>query len=131
MNSTDYYETSRALKLHPSAVALYILAAQHELDQGSPSAARNLLQRGIRLNEESVELWCEYVKMELGWCEFLRRRWETLGINTGQSDPTSGVTVTEEVRAMDVDSARKEVLSGAIVKEVLKDALNGRLLNIY
>ena len=69
--------------------------------------------------------------MELGWCEFLRRRWETLGINTGRSDLASGVVAAEEIRAMDVESARKEVLSGAIVKEVLKDALNGRLLNVW
>lgn len=65
--------------------------------------------------------------MELGWCEFLRRRWETLGISTPESDSISGVAITEDVREMDVDSARKEVLTGAIVKEVLKDALNGKI----
>ena len=109
----------RALKLHPSSIPLYILAAQHELDQSSPSAARNLLQRGIRLNTESVDLWCEYVKMELGWCEFLKRRWETLGIQ-----PTEG-DLNEASLTADTESARRDVLNGAIVKEVLKNALQG------
>ncbi|KAG5730827.1 U3 small nucleolar RNA-associated protein 6, partial [Termitomyces sp. T112] len=68
--------TARALQLHPNQPALYILAASHELNHQSPSSARTLLQRGIRLNAESIELWREYVKMELGFVESLRRRWE-------------------------------------------------------
>ncbi|KIM29138.1 hypothetical protein M408DRAFT_8499 [Serendipita vermifera MAFF 305830] len=106
---------AKALKLHPSSIPLYILAAQHELDQSLPSAARNLLQRGIRINNTSIDLWCEYVKMELGWCEFLKRRWETLGIR-----PTED---SLEDTTSDADSARKDVLNGAIVKEVLSNAL--------
>ena len=32
------------------------------------------------MNPESIELWVEYVKMELGWVETLRRRWDVLGL---------------------------------------------------
>ncbi|KAJ7782891.1 U3 small nucleolar RNA-associated protein 6-domain-containing protein [Mycena metata] len=72
---------ARAIQLHPDTPALYILAAAHELDHGSPSAARTLLQRGIRINPESVEMWKEYVRMELAFMESLRRRWDVLGLD--------------------------------------------------
>lgn len=71
----------RALQLHPNKPALYIIAASHELDHLSPSAARTLLQRGIRMNPESIDMWREYVRMELGFIESLRRRWDILGIS--------------------------------------------------
>ncbi|XP_006460937.1 hypothetical protein AGABI2DRAFT_185273 [Agaricus bisporus var. bisporus H97] len=73
--------TARALQLHPNKAALYIIAASHELDNLSPSAARTLLQRGIRMNPESIDMWREYVRMELGFIENLRRRWDILGIS--------------------------------------------------
>ena len=40
----------------------------------SPMAARALLQCGLHLNGESVEMWCAYVQMELGFAEGLRRQ---------------------------------------------------------
>jgi len=71
----------RALQLHPNVPALYILGASHEVDNQSPSAARTLLQRGLRLNQESIELWTEYVRMEIGFAETVGRRWSVLGID--------------------------------------------------
>ncbi|KAG6862332.1 hypothetical protein C0995_016030 [Termitomyces sp. Mi166 len=131
--------TARALQLHPNQPALYILAASHELNHQSPSSARTLLQRGIRLNAESIELWREYVKMELGFIENLRRRWEILGIDTtvpsnqGREDPAAadpsnlimpGVdkVPAEEEEVDDGAEARKEILQGAIVKSVIDSA---------
>ncbi|KAG6920097.1 hypothetical protein DXG01_010165 [Tephrocybe rancida] len=133
--------TARALQLHPNRPALYILAASHELSHQSPSSARTLLQRGIRLNAESVELWREYVKMELGFIESLRRRWEILGIDTkngelsqdtdaadpsglimpGVDDAAAAEGPMEEEEADGAD-ARKEILQGAIVKSVMSGA---------
>ncbi|KAF8348145.1 U3 small nucleolar RNA-associated protein 6-domain-containing protein [Amanita rubescens] len=72
---------ARALQLHPNVPALYILGASHEVDNQSPSAARTLLQRGLRLNQESIELWTEYVRMEIGFAETVGRRWSVLGID--------------------------------------------------
>ncbi|KAH7909960.1 U3 small nucleolar RNA-associated protein 6-domain-containing protein [Hygrophoropsis aurantiaca] len=72
--------TARALQLHPNTPSLYILAASHELASHSPSSARSLLQRGLRLNADSVEMWREYVRMEMGFVEGMRRRWNILGI---------------------------------------------------
>jgi hypothetical protein len=60
--------------------------------------------------------------MELGWCEFLKRRWETLGIQLIEEDLEASSSTTQ----VDAEAARKEVLNGAIVKEVLKNALHGQ-----
>lgn len=81
----------RALQLHPQESGLYIMGATHELDQLSPSGARTLLQRGIRMNGDSMDMWTEYVKMEIGFIERLRRRWEVLGVEV------EGVEIVERV----------------------------------
>ncbi|KAH9991760.1 U3 small nucleolar RNA-associated protein 6-domain-containing protein [Russula vinacea] len=72
---------ARAVQLHPRTPALYVLAASHELANGGMGAARVLLQRGLRLNADSKEMWREYVRLELGFVEALRRRWDVLGIS--------------------------------------------------
>jgi U3 small nucleolar RNA-associated protein 6 len=127
---------TRALQLHPSTPALYILAASHELEHHSPSAARTLLQRGLRLNKDSVELWREYVKMELGFVESVRRRWEVLGISVGGNKgkgkekaaegATDDMDVDRDVDAQaDADEARVEIMEGAIVRSVITSAAKG------
>ena len=58
--------------------------------------------------------------MELGFAETLRRRWETLGIK-------NGTAVDIGVDDQNGDAARREILDGAIVKEVLRDAVKGKL----
>ncbi|CUA70428.1 U3 small nucleolar RNA-associated protein 6 [Rhizoctonia solani] len=101
---------SRALSLHPTSPSLYIIAASHELDSSlSPTGARALLQRGLRINPESVELWTEYIRMELGYCEGLRRRWKTLGI-----DPSS---------QNDEGQAVEAIVSGAVARTVISSAI--------
>lgn len=127
----------RAVKLHPNVPAFYILAASHELEHLSPSAARVLLQRGIRLNADSVEMWKEYVKMELGFIEGLRRRWEVLGIKVdikgkgkevGREGEAEGDMENMEVDDIEEDSAeaaRRDIMQGAIVKTVITNAAKG------
>ncbi|TFK54305.1 hypothetical protein OE88DRAFT_1625427 [Heliocybe sulcata] len=141
--------TARALQLHLTHPPLYVLAAQHELSRLSPSAARTLLQRGIRMNPESVDMWREYLKMEMGWVESVRRRWSVLGLDTkGKGREKRGISRvlagdSEDVGAgfgldedgMDVDGegekergdeneeARRQILDGAIVKAVISNAV--------
>lgn len=86
--------TARALQLHPNVPSLYVVAASHELSHASPSAARALLQRGLRLNAHSVDLWREYVRMELHFIEGMRRRWNILGIG-----------ITSEKKPLDIDAS--------------------------
>ncbi|KAI0373390.1 hypothetical protein BV20DRAFT_962522 [Pilatotrama ljubarskyi] len=144
--------TARALQLHPNVPALYVLAASHELEHLSPSAARVLLQRGIRLNSDSVEMWREYVKMEMNFIESLRRRWSVLGIEVkGKGKETDkaakgkqkkpaesgdesaledaddadadGMEVDQEEELGEDEAARKQIMDGAIVKAVISNAV--------
>ncbi|KAF8134593.1 U3 small nucleolar RNA-associated protein 6-domain-containing protein [Boletus edulis] len=141
--------TARALQLHPHVPSFYILAASHELAHMSPSAARSLLQRGLRLNSDSVDMWREYIRMELGFIEGMRRRWNVLGINTkdegteaekglgidiDMNDIAEPVVIDEqrerppdEVIAAEKggdegEAARQAIMDGAIVKSALSSA---------
>ncbi|KZV85886.1 hypothetical protein EXIGLDRAFT_653692, partial [Exidia glandulosa HHB12029] len=104
---------ARALRLHPNVPALYVLAAAHELAYLSPATARTLLQRGLRINPESVDLWREYVRMELGYVESLRKRWDALGVEQHDQDGDES------------EAARKLVLEGEIVCTVVSNAAKG------
>lgn len=132
----------RALQLHPNVPSLYILAAQHELAHLSPSAARVLLQRCIRLNAESVDMWREYVKFELGFVESMRRRWELLGIDmNGKGKANAQANVEDGMNEGDVEQlqaeadadegggeaeeARRAIMQGAIVKSVISNSVKG------
>ncbi|KZS98366.1 hypothetical protein SISNIDRAFT_404625 [Sistotremastrum niveocremeum HHB9708] len=99
---------ARALQMHPNEPGLYVIAAMHELDQMSAESARTILQRGLRINRESLLLWREYVKMEIGFVEGLRRRWAVLGV--------------EEQESM------REVLDGGIVRTAIAEARKGKIL---
>jgi U3 small nucleolar RNA-associated protein 6 len=136
---TSLVHSRRALQLHPTVPALYILSATHELDHLSPGGARTLLQRGLRLNSDSTELWTEYVKMELTFVESLRRRWEILGISVDKGkgkadDITEGEEASGNQENVDrdleaqasADAARDEILDGAIVKSVLSNAVSSQ-----
>jgi U3 small nucleolar RNA-associated protein 6 len=114
----------RALQLHPNTPALYVLAAAHELEHLAPAAARTLLQRGLRLNADSAPLWAEYVKMELGFVESLRRRWAVLGI--GATAPPAREQVDTDLDAQaEADLARQDILKGAIVQSAIASAVKG------
>ncbi|OCH92458.1 hypothetical protein OBBRIDRAFT_791201 [Obba rivulosa] len=141
--------TARALQLHPHVPSLYILAAAHELAHLSPASARALLQRGLRLNADSAALWREYVKMELGFVEGLRRRWGVLGIDVGarpegkgkgreaedveMGDAEDGEGARERERTRiegeaeeegeEGERARRAIMEGAIIKSVIDSAV--------
>ena len=56
----------KALSLHPTNVNFWLQASIHELENnGNAHAARVLLQRGIRSNKGSSELWSRYFDLEL------------------------------------------------------------------
>ncbi|KAG0706054.1 U3 small nucleolar RNA-associated protein 6-domain-containing protein [Suillus ampliporus] len=127
--------TARALQLHPRTPALYIIAASHELKHMSPSAARALLQRGLRLNADSVDMWREYVRMEMGFVEGMKRRWTVLGIHeedhpvdetekTAEEDmaPLTPEEIAAEKGGDEGEKARQAIMDGAIVKSVISSA---------
>jgi len=85
-------------------------------------AARVLLQRGLRLNADCVDMWREYVRLELGFVEALRRRWDVLGIALEDDDSSPGrETQGERIdRAEEEgmgDAARRAIMDGAIVRQ--------------
>lgn len=152
-------EALSALQLHPHVPSFYILAASHELSHMSPSAARSLLQRGLRLNSDSVDMWKEYIRMELGFIEGMRRRWNVLGINTKEDEraqvgkgiePDIDMDVDEQTVVIDEqrenppdeviaaekggdegEAARKAIMDGAIVKSALSSAAKGVYFMLY
>ncbi|KJE94924.1 hypothetical protein CAOG_005466 [Capsaspora owczarzaki ATCC 30864] len=64
-----------ALRSHPQQERLWVMAAKHEFDDNSNvTAARVLLQRGLRMNDASKLLWREYFRLELLFAEKIRAR---------------------------------------------------------
>ena len=71
--------------MHPTKPVFWILAAAWEFEEnGNMNSARGkpvlcltrqvLLQRGIRINPESQQLWIEYFKLEMLWIEKIKER---------------------------------------------------------
>ena len=119
---------ARAVQLHPRTPALYVLAAAHELAHGGMGAARALLQRGLRLNADSTEMWREYVRLELGFIEAVRRRWGLLGITLDSDDGEGGEQGERVDRAEEQamgDAARRAIMDGAIVRQAIDSAAKG------
>jgi U3 small nucleolar RNA-associated protein 6 len=91
-------------------------------------------------------MWREYVKMELGFIEGLRRRWDVLGINIaedgkgkekalempmdldGDDSMVDQMQVDGDTPGNDEDKTRQAVMDGAIVKSVLSSAAKGECL---
>ena len=123
---------ARAVQLHPRTPALYVLAAAHELAHGGIGAARTLLLRGIRLNADSTEMWREYVRLELGFVEAVRRRWGVLGITLESDDgEEEGERVDRAQEQAMGDAARREIMDGAIVRQAIDSAAKGeRPINV-
>ena len=72
--------------------------------------------------------------MELGFVEGLRRRWEVLGVDKGtehaggaegdvEMGDAQGPGDGSEDGALEQEKARKEILSGALVKTVIDNAI--------
>jgi len=80
---------ARALQLHPRNAQLWVHAAAYEWDSGNVTAARTLLQRGIRLNNKSADLWREYFRMEVLFTARLAERRRVLGLGKGAAAPAA------------------------------------------
>ncbi|KAI2508841.1 U3 small nucleolar RNA-associated protein 6 [Fragilaria crotonensis] len=79
---------TEALQVHPRNVGLWIEAASHEFfghregnkihGGGAIQSARVLMQRGLRINSKSQDLWIQYFCLELHYLQKLRGRREIL-----------------------------------------------------
>jgi len=94
-------------------------------------AGRVLLQRGLRLNADCADMWREYVRLELGFVEALRRRWDVLGISlesdSSQDRESRGERIDREEEAAMGDTARRAIMDGAIVRQAIDGAAKGEL----
>ncbi|KAJ2512506.1 U3 snoRNP protein, partial [Coemansia sp. RSA 1939] len=72
----------RAIAAHPRDPKMWIMAADYQLgDTANGAAARALMQRALRVNPESRELWAEYLRLELLLVDKIRTRRRVLGID--------------------------------------------------
>jgi len=125
----------RAIQLHPTKSVFWIVAAKYEYEELSNiSAARTLLQRGLRVNSDNQELWLEYFKLELAYIEKSRIRREVLfGKRQRNDQPVdeaedNGNIVLDEVDAPEQDIFKAdEVVLGMQVPE--SDALQDEFFN--
>ena len=97
--------------------------------------ARTALLLGLRLVPTSPEIWTEYIKLELGWVEALRRRWKLLGIKDAFADkpvPERAESFEGDEDALrggegafgpEGEDARKSILAGQLVIHALTSAL--------
>ncbi|KAI8050313.1 U3 small nucleolar RNA-associated protein 6-domain-containing protein [Syncephalis plumigaleata] len=101
---------ARALQLHPTKPLLWIYAAAWEFeDNGSIVAARAMMQRGLRFNSNSKELWIEYFRLELAYMEMIRRRRLVLGI--GKASESTGKSETNTMDATnDNDDLNRDMI---------------------
>lgn len=83
------------LQYHPTNAAMWNLAAEHEMNwNGNMTAARSLMQRGLRLNTGSRQLWLDYFKLELTYLSKIYARRRVLGIDKGPAEPEEETTIT-------------------------------------
>ncbi|XP_071107937.1 U3 small nucleolar RNA-associated protein 6 homolog [Haliotis cracherodii] len=95
---------TRMLQVHNKKPDLWVMAAKWEFEANiNPENARTLLQRGLRFNDTSKQLWIEYYRLELLYAEKLRKRRELL----------------EEF----ADVEQEAVLSGTVAQIVYKKAV--------
>ena len=89
--------------------------------------ARTTLLLGLRALPHSTHLWTEYIKLELGWVEALRRRWDALGLKQAAPDPevepVLNLDVGEGSFGPEGEDARKAILSGQLVKQAIRSSL--------
>jgi U3 small nucleolar RNA-associated protein 6 len=98
--------------------------------------ARTTLLLGLRVLPGSHTLWTEYVKLELGWVEGLRRRWHVLGIGAnakkdkkGEDDDdfdgdTAALVGGDGAFGEEGEEARRAILSGQLVVHAITEALS-------
>lgn len=75
-----------ALQANPTSVSLWIDAAAWEYEGNQNMLnARALMQQGLRLNDESQQLWSEYLRLELLYIRQIKSRQVILGVVSTRS----------------------------------------------
>lgn len=72
---------TRALRLHPTDVALWRLTGRRAVSDGDMEGARGLLMRGCRFCVDREDLWIEYARVEMEWLAKMDRKQKNEGKN--------------------------------------------------
>ncbi|EFJ52487.1 hypothetical protein VOLCADRAFT_102982 [Volvox carteri f. nagariensis] len=116
---------TKALQRHSTVSELWIEAARWEFDMNNNiTAARSLMQQGIRMCKTDETIWVQYYHLELLYALKLRLRRRVLGLD----DPSAAEDI-DEADGQSVAAARA-VMQGGVARIVYKNAvaaLPGRL----
>ncbi|CAH2070259.1 unnamed protein product [Thlaspi arvense] len=75
---------AQVIRLHSKEARVWIYAAVWEFDRNlNVASARALMQRGLRVCSSSLDLWVEYLRMELTYLNKLKARRVALGEEKG------------------------------------------------
>lgn len=105
---------ARVLQYHPNKPNLWIMAAKWEFEENKniPNS-RTLLQRGLRVNPLSKQLWLEYFRMELLHVEKIHKRRTILGLNKPE----------ESQESQEEENVSTEFLAGKVAEIVYQKAI--------
>ena len=113
---------ARCLRLHPRVPGLWAYASAWEYDdRGNATAARALMQRGLRLNKTAKTLWAEYFRLECLYALKLRTRRELLAAKLGGGGGGGGGDAPPR-EGEDGLSAQQAILDGTLAVAVIKGA---------
>lgn len=104
---------TEALQVHPRNITLWIEAASYEYfgssegDGGRPDSAaagsvanaRVLLQRGLRVNPRSKDIWLQYFALEFHYIQKLRGRREILKLGLNKKSPAETAAGGDDVES--------------------------------
>lgn len=97
---------AQALQVNPRNAGLWIAAASHEFfEEGSVANARILLQRGLRVNSSSPELWLQYFLLELHYIQKLKGRREILQQEQAKENDNSQSLDNKSIPTLVYDNA--------------------------
>jgi U3 small nucleolar RNA-associated protein 6 len=98
------------VRLHPTKPGLWIYAARYFMDtQADITNARSYMQRGLRFNKNSENLWLEYAKLETIYIAKIAGRRKVLGLDIDRSqqaaeeDPDADMIALPSVTAEDIN----------------------------
>lgn len=149
---------SSVIAMHPTLVKYWIMASRWEsegdrkgMGGGNVEGARRLCMRGLRFLKGAtgeMEIWREWIRLEVAYVEKIRARREILGIGKAEKETqaeddemevdeeevgnvelpllpneTEGVT-NEEMKNVEALSGQEAILDGAIVRVVLDNCFS-------
>lgn len=112
------------LQFHPTRPDLWSMAAKHEMDwNGNMAAARALMQRGLRLNKSSSQLWVNYFEIELEYLEKIYQRRKLLKLDqtaqeVQEEEQITGFEEGDSIQVPEMEMETNDQASAALLKDV-------------